>query len=300
MNLKDIDNIGDLIMASIALGKGRIEDKFGYLLDAFNDLFITLLYISILLYSIAILFRNMHLFKEIAVMFVWVSVTTSIVKSGFYYDFFQLLMATRIKISIFLATGEGHTIFSAIQDSFSALYGLGAALIDSGSMMTNVMPIVIGCTVNLICAIYYVSLVANLLLCELLLYILYFLGTFILLISCFKSARPMLQSWIKAIAKYSLVFVISGIVISLIDAAMRPILHEVIFQSYQDGGYSASGIPMKWLGAVLVLGCFGAVLMVKAMEISSELTGGVMSDGNAGVQSIKNAFNTTRNTLRGR
>lgn len=300
MNLKDIDNIGDLIMASIALGKGRIEDKFGYLLDAFNDLFITLLYISILLYSIAILFRNMHLFKEIAVMFVWVSVTTSIVKSGFYYDFFQLLMATRIKISIFLAPGEGHTIFSAIQDSFGALYGLGAALINSGNIISNLMPIVIGCTVNLICVLYYASLVANLLVCELFLYILYFLGTFIFLISCFKSARPMLQSWIKAIAKYSLVFVISGLVISLIDASMRPFLHEVIIQSYQDGGYSQEGIPMLYLGATLLLGVFGLLLMALSMVVSAELTGGVMSDGNAGVQSIKNAFNTTRNTLRGR
>lgn len=299
MELREFKNVGDLILNSLIEGQGNISDGMQDLYIAFLDLFAALLGLSIVLYGVVIMFRNIHMISDALKTFALVMIAASFVNTGFFEDFYGLLMDTRTKVSIYLMPGRGDSIFSATQDSFETLYGLGSAIFDSGSVMTDPMPLVIGLVVMGVCAIYYISVVANLLLCEFFLMILYFLGSFIILISCFKSARPLFKSWVISVAKYSLVFIVSGLIVSIIDNAMRPILYEVIMISNEPDGTDGNGYSILLCG-VLVLACFGSYLMSRAMELSAELTGSVMSDGNAGIQSIKNGFAGTANMLRAR
>ena len=80
----------------------------------------------------------------------------------------------------------------------------------------------------LLSSIYYLCILCNLLVCEMMLLVLYLLGSFVIVTSCFKSTRQLLKTWIVSVAKYFLSFIILGLIISIIDNAIRPTLHEVI------------------------------------------------------------------------
>ena len=299
MDLSNINNIGDLIVLALAQGQGDIVERVSDLHYGFLKMFASLLGISIMLYGVIIMFRNMHMIGDIAKTFALAMIAVSFVNTGFFEDFYALLMETRVRLSIYLMPGKGNSIFTAIQDSFESFYALGSAIFDSGSVMNDPMPLVIGIVVMAVCAIYYISVVANLLLCEFFLVILYLLGSFVIMLSCFKSARPLFKSWVVSVAKYSLVFIVSGLIISIIDNGMKPMLYEVAMISNEPDGEGSDKYSLL-LGGILVMACFGSYLMSRAMELSAELTGAVMSDGNAGVQSLKNGFASTANTLRAR
>ena len=296
MDLSNINNIGDLIVLALSLGQGDMTERVTDLYDSFLDLFAALLGISIALYGVVIMFRNIHMIGDLLKTFALVMIAASFVNTGFFEDFYATLMETRVRISIYLMPGKGNSIFTAIQDSFEDFYALGTAIFDSGSVMNDPMPLVIGLVVMAVCAIYYMSVVANLLLCEFFLVILYLLGSFVILLSCFKSARPLFKSWIISVAKYSLVFIVSGLIISIIDSGMKPMLYEVVMISNEPDGEGSDKYSLL-LGGVLVMAVFGSYLMKTALELSAELTGAVMSDGNAGMQSIGNAASKTYNSI---
>lgn len=292
-----MNNVGDILLSYVQLGYITMMDKGGDLLIGFKALYGTMLLCSVIIYGTLIIAGQIAgNGKELVKTCIWAVAASSLLNSNIYNSLIiEPIHYTKDNLAIFMAPGTGSTVFESIQASFAGLMGYGQALIDSGSIMTNLMPIVVGGTVMLVSGIYYIAIVANLLFCELSLYLLYFLGMFIIPLAAFQSARPMLKSWAKAIAKYCLVFVVTGSLVGLLDATMRPLLQEVLTQSYQNGGYSDKGVSSIYLACVITLSCFGAYLMTKVMEFSAELTGGVMSEGAAGTKSISDGFKNTMN-----
>lgn len=296
-------NIGDILLGFINNGYWDLMTKGNELIVGFKVAYGFLLFVSIVIYGVKMMCGDLvSTGKEFLKTCVWVMFGIGLLNSSLYNSLLiEPIHTLKNNLAIFMVPGRDETVFSSIQASFAGLMGYGMALVDSGSVMTNLMPIVIGGVVMLVCGLYYVTIVANLLFCELSLYLLYFLGMFIIPLGAFPTARPIFKAWAKAIAKYALVFVITGTLVGLIDAAMRLVLQEVLNQSYQNGGYG-EGISSIYLGCVITLSCFGAYLMTKAMELSAELTGGVMADGAAGATSISNGLKSSlssMNSLRG-
>lgn len=289
--------IGDLLQNYIFEGFGQLMMKGDSILSAFKVTFGLLLLCSIVIYGIIFISNGWGKFKNLVKTLVWALFALGLVSQDVYFGFvIEPVVTVRDRLSIFLMTGDAGTIFQAVQESFAKLMGFGFSLIDSGGM-TNLTPVLIGAVVLLISGLYYLVIVANFLFCDLALYILFFFGMLIIPLGAFESARPMFKSWCSAIAKYVGVFIMTGALVSIIDGAMRPLLQEVINESYSDGGYGG-GVSMIFLGAVLALGSFGIYLLFKSMELTTEITGGVMSDGAAGSTSIVNSTKTTLNALK--
>lgn len=291
-------NVGDILISFISEGYWSMMEKGSELLTPFKMTYGGLLGLSVAIYGVLIITKHITSSgKDLLITIVWAMFGVGLMDAEVYNNLIVIPFHTvKNNLSIFMAPGSGATVFESIQASFAGLMGYGMSLIDSGSILTNLMPIVIGGTVMFVSGLYYITIVANLLFCEMALYLLYFLGMFIIPLGAFKSARPMVKSWVKSIAKYGLVFVITGTLVGLINAAMRPLLQEVLNQSYQNGGYG-DGISSIYLACVITLSSFGCYLMIKAMEFSAELTGGVMSDGAAGTTSISNAVKNTARSL---
>lgn len=292
-------NIGDLLLMFVKQGFGSLMITGSSLSVGFKIFFGVSLVLCVFIYGLRIMFGDLvGTGRELLKTCLWAMFGLAFLDSSLYLSMLvEPIHTLKDNLAIFMVPGTKGTVFSSVQASFAALMGHGMALVDSGSIMTNLMPIVIGAVVMLVCGVYYIAIVANLLFCELSLYILYFLGMFIIPLGAFQSARPIFKSWVKAIAKYGLVFVITGVVVGLIDGAMRPLLQEVLNQSYLDGGYSEGGVSSIYLGGVIVLSCFGAYLMTKAMELAAELTGGVMSEGAAGTASLGNGIKSSMNQI---
>jgi hypothetical protein len=294
-------NVGDILLSFIRNGYWDLMDKGNELMFYFKAFYGLLLICSIIIYGIRMMTGDaVATKKEFLKTCLWVLLGSSLLDSQIYNSFLiEPIHTLKNNLAIFMVSGDGTTVFSSIQASFAGLMGFGMSLVDSGSIMTNLMPIVIGGVVMLVSGGYYVTIVANLLLCELTLYLLYFLGIFIIPLGAFSTARPIFNAWARAIAKYALVFIIIGTLVGLIDAVMRLVLQEVLNQSYQNGGYG-EGISSIYLGCVITLSCFGAYLMVKAMELAAELTGSTINEGSAGVTSIQNGIKTmSLNGMRG-
>lgn len=286
---------GDLILTYVKIGFTTITNKGSDALPHFGLFFGSLLTLALIIHG-TLLIVNDGKPKEAAKTAVWALIAWSFVDSKFYESFLvNPLITTRDNLAIFLMPSDDGTIFQSVQGSFAKLSGFGFSLIDSGGV-TNITPIVIGLAVLLICGLYYLAILANLLFCEISLYLLFFFGLFIIPLGAFESARPMFKSWCGAIAKYVGVFIMIGALVGIIDAAMRPLLQDVISASYSSEGYK-QGSSSIYLASVLALGSFGSYLLFKAMELTTEITGGVMSDGATGSQSIVNSAKTTLNTI---
>lgn len=94
----------------------------------------------------------------------------------------------------------------------------------------------------------------------------------ILPLSAFQLARGLAKTWIVSIVKYSLISIITTIIIALLDAINKPIIQKLLIESYQNGEIK-DGVLSPYLGLVLIVGGFGILLMRLTMEIASEISG---------------------------
>ena len=291
--------VGDFLLNLINQGAVTLlETKGGELLNSIHTVVYVTLILSITIYGVLIMTGDMASSgKKLLITCLWVVVAMEVTNPEFYFNFvITTVIQTKNNLASFLLAGDnGNTLFEGLSVSFSKIFGHALALIDSGGM-TNLAPVLAGLSIFVIYGIYYASIVANLLFCDLVIYVLFLLGLMIIPLSAFQTFRGIFKSWVTIISKYCLVFIISAMIISLLNNVNTYLIQQLLIESYQNGEVE-SGILSPYFGATLLMGIFGAYLMTKAMELSGELTGGAMSDGSTGMKSISNTVKSGLNGL---
>jgi len=137
--------------------------------------------------------------------------------------------------------------------------------------------------------------------CELSLGIIFLFGSIIIPISGFQSARGLGKSWLIAIFKYMSVFFVISFIISILNIISDITISELMNEIYINGQMDDDNIGLNspTFGAVLLTGIFGIYLLLQAMEFTTEITGGVMSDAGKGVTSVTNTAKTSMNAMKG-
>ena len=182
MDFTKADNVGDLILMALMEGQGEVVKDVHDVYFSYLALLGVILGLSTAFYGLAIMITNKGKEEvfDLGKMLLLIVTATTFVHTGGYEWFFDLAMELRVKISIFLLPQSAGTIFSAISGTFESLYALGAATYDNGDIMGDSMPMLIGIVTMLSCLIYYLCILCNLLVCEMMLLVLYLLGSFVI------------------------------------------------------------------------------------------------------------------------
>lgn len=174
-------SVGDFLLDGIRTGAFELISNKG--LDLFNmthTLISSLLTCSIIIYGVRYMLGDMAgSNKGLMTTCIWVILAIGVTEPSSYFNMIVLpLLQTKDNLAIFFISDNwnGGSLFSNISDSFSRMFGHAKALLDSGSFMSNFTPILIGLLIGGIYGIYYFFAVANILLCELILLLLLFLG----------------------------------------------------------------------------------------------------------------------------
>jgi hypothetical protein len=121
--------------------------------------------------------------------------------------------------------------------------------------------------------------------------ILMLFGGLIIPIGAFISCRGIVKSWFIALSKYTVFFFIIALIVSVITKIIKMLVDQLMIDSYSGSGNTAdNALSNPVFGATLVVGAFGAYMMLKAAEMAQELTGGIASDGAAGATALSNTI----------
>lgn len=292
-------SIGDYLLTLIRFGGlGLLSEKGGDLSKQIHYLMSSFLILSVLIYGIRIMAGDLiGSGKELILTGVMTVLAIGITSPEQYYNLIiSPILNTRDNLSVFFVSDEsGKMFFEGIGSGFYRMIAHGYALIDSGSVMSgNIAPILAGIVVMLSYGIYYMLIVANLLFCELIITVLFIVGLISIPIGVFRTTRNIFKGWVNSLVKYNLVFVMTAIVASVVNSINEPIISELLIETYQYGEVK-EGILNPKFGMVLIMACFGSYLMLKVMELTAEITGGIASDGATGAKSLAN---TARGALR--
>ena len=294
-------SVGDYLLELIRNGGfGLLVDKGRNLSNEIHYLMSACLTLSVLIYGVRIMAGDLvGSGKELLLTSVMTVIAIGITSPEVYYSFvISPTLSTRDNLSVFFISIEsGNTLFETIGSSFYRMITHGYALVESGSIMSgNIAPILAGVTVMLAYGIYYILIAANLLFCELVTTVLFIVGLVAIPVGVFKTTRNIFKGWLNSLIKYNLVFVMTAIIVSVINSVNSPIISELLIETYQYGEVK-EGILNPKFGMVIIMACFGSYLMLKAMELTAEITGGVASDMSTGAKSISNTAKGAMRTL---
>nr|AKN40550.1 hypothetical protein [Enterovibrio norvegicus] len=125
------------------------------------------------------------------------------------------------------------------------------------------------------------------------------LGGLIINLAAFKSFRGMAKSWIQSICKYALCVTVATLIIVLSMQLCAVILDLFIEQT---GGSDTPDDISDYFGVffwlMVAAGIVGLFLMTKAIELTSEITGGVATDMSQSANAAANAANASLTPIR--
>lgn len=215
-----------------------------------------------------------------------------------YHDFFyEPLFLVKDRLSSFIMLSTNGTIYEAFSATNERMFAHASNIMDTAGWDDFKLFFVAG-SIYIIYGLYYALFVGVTIYCELCLGILMLLGSLIIPISAFESARLLLRSWLIAIIKYLTTFVIIAFIISFLNIISDMLVDALMKEVYtkRELNTEAIGLDSPVFGGTLLIGVFGIYILYQCMEFASELTGGVMSDGSRGVTSITN---TATSAVRG-
>jgi len=294
--------LGDWFANIIRFSVDRlIFAQFTDLGEGFIVTFKVLLTFSILIYGLRIMTNDSNgTVKQMAITCVWVVLGIGITGPSFYlsYVYEPILEFKNGLASLFIAGDSGVTMAAAFSDTNSRMF-LHAEKVLEASSTIDPANWAIAFSIFVIYGLYYAAFIGISLFCELSLAITILMGIFIIPLSGFQVARGMGKSWVIAVIKYSSVFVVLAVIISLLNMMGDMMITELMNELYINNQLDEDAVKLSSpiLGGVLLVGIFGIYMMMQVMEFTTEITGGVMSDAGKGVTSIANTAKTTANAI---
>ena len=240
--------------------------------------------------------------KQAGITAVWVIVGIGLTTpSMFNYFIYTPYFALKDNLTAFIMIGDtSDTIYTAFSNANYRMFAHAANIMDKAGL-TDVSMWVTAIAIYIIYGAYYVVFLAVTLYCEMAVNLIMLLGAFIIPLSGFQSMRGMGKSWLLSLFKYFAVFVVIAFIVSLLniisDALITSLMQEVYVS--RNGGMDSNAVKLDSpiFGATLAIGAFGLYLMYQAMEFASEMTGGVMSDGKAGMTAISNTVKSSMKNM---
>lgn len=289
--------IGDFFLQSVRASAFNLMSAKGSGLNLAVSDFISIgLLVAVTIKGILIMGGNLvGNAKSIFKMAVWALVAIGITTPSIYQSMVILpIIELRDNLSIYFVSNDGYrheSLFEAISGSFNYMFHYAFKIMADGGWR-NPTPIIAGIAMGLVYGVYYVAIVLNLVLCEVILSFLFLMGLLIIPLSTFETLRGMLKSWLTLILQYSLVVICSSVFISILNNISMMAVENLIKIK------GVEGITSPWIGLALITACFGIVIMKVAFDVSAHLSGGMMGAGNDGMNSVKSSMGNVAGTLR--
>lgn len=291
--------VGDFLLNEVRNGGfSVIFSKGSGLSESAHLLLATGLIVSIVIKGILIM--NGDLIgsgKALLKMSLWAVIGVSITNPSVYMDFVVLpSINIRDNLAVYLVSNDGYkeynSTFEAISGSFNYMFNYAWKLVDSGSI-TSPAPVLAGLIVFIVYGLYYFSIVVNLVLCEVVLSFLFAMGLLIIPISAFETLRGILKSWITLILQYSMVVICSSLFVSILNSINA---HAISKLAEMKG---IEGILSPWMGLVLLVACFGVLIMKIAFDTSAHLSGGILGSGKDGSSAVSSGLSSAASSMNG-
>jgi hypothetical protein len=283
--LEDFSTIGDFFNAHI---KYIMNDVIVELFDSLSFGFIgfiqVLMLLCLTLYGIRWTLGDAKAQpREMIFTMVWGLLSIGVIDPSFYYEyvasvFWELSDAFTIMMLSGDSNYQGKTLFEAINNSFSKVFLIADRIWVSGDFQ-NILPLLASVLVSVIFGVFYALILSTVIFVNVVGGIALLLGVIIIPISAFEMWRGVFKSWVQALLKYSAVNVYIATVVLVSNKFITIFAYELTSDIFSDDSAMSSigNLPLSF-GGLLLVGWFGSFLIKKSIELTSELTGGVMSD----------------------
>lgn len=298
--------IGDYIVENIrSASEYLIQGKYSQLSQAIHPTISIALVFAITVHGLRVMTGDaISTLKQLIITSVWVVIALTLVTPSIFFNVVYLpFFEVKDSLTAYLMVGShDKTVYGAFSEANIRMFAHAGNILDKAGM-TDVSMIATALIIYIIYGAYYAIFVAVTLYCELAVNILMLLSCLIIPLSGFQSGRGLGKSWLIALIKYFVVFVIIGFIVSLLNIISDAFISELMAEVYSNrgGGMDTDAVQLNSpiFGGTLICGLFGVYLMYQAMEFASEITGGVMSDGKTGATAIGNAANAARQSSLG-
>lgn len=289
-----------------------IDGKVQALNDAIHTLLGTLIVISLIIYGVLFMFGKIQgNIEQMLITCAWVVIAIPLTyPENYYYFIADPVLNTPDKLAAFFTQGEyaDQTTFQSINHTFTLIFDLGWALIAAADW-TDFMSLICSALMMGVFALQYCMFVIIVVYSKFALTVLFMLGTLIIQLSAFKVMRGCLKQWIQALAKYGFVVVVATLVIYISSVLSEIALRALIENHALGGGAGAvenamesSGVFGFYYALLMLCGVIGTYLLMKSIELTYEITGGVASDmggamtasAGAAYMGVKGAMAATR------
>jgi len=289
---------------------GLIHEKFESLNSALHKLLTAALLFVVFFQAImSMLGKWSSAYKEVAITAVWLIVASGLTKPDVYnYYIVDSVSQFIVGLGQFFVGGtiKSGTTFMAVDNLFVRMFSLidqMFELLDSWDILEMLLLVILGAVFAILYAMFTIVIVFS----KFSLAILFMFGGLVIQFSAFKSMRGTLKTWVQSIAKYALCVVLATIVI-VITAQLCIVVFDVFISSVSgqedclndincrmsDDGWKDID-PSDMFGSAYWLlalaGLVAVILMMKILELTSEITGGVATDMSQSFNASANAAN---------
>ncbi|MBV7300738.1 type IV secretion system protein [Enterovibrio paralichthyis] len=285
-----------------------IEGKVASLNDALFYLMATLLVVSMIVYGILFMFGKIQgNLEQLIITVVWILIAIPLTYPENYYHFIaEPVLTVPDRLAAFFTQGEytNQTTFQAVNHTFVLIFDLCWALIAAADW-TDIMSIACAGLLMLVFGLQYCMFLIIVMYSKFALTVLFMLGTVIIQLSAFKVMRGSLKQWVQALAKYGLVVVVATLIIYISSVLSEIALRALIEKNALGGGADAMEQAMEstdlfgfYYALLLLCGVIGTYLLMKSIELTYEITGGVASDmGGAMTASAGSAYLSAKGAM---
>nr|AKN38161.1 hypothetical protein [Vibrio crassostreae] len=189
--------------------------------------------------------------------------------------------------SYFVGNGNG-TTFESINGLFTNLFSLISRVTDAISWQDFASLILIYGLGGVFAVLYFMFVIV-LIYAKFAMTILLLLGGVILQISAFKSMRGVAKSWIQSLCKYGVSIIIATVIIVVTSQLCIVCFNKLVDVITLDNSIEPDDLFGVWFWLLALVGAVAVFLMMKVMELTSEMTGGVATD-------MSQSFNAAANT----
>lgn len=302
--VSDYPTVGDFFLAQVQNAIMQIiNNTFSPLSEGMHDLLVVLMVLSITVYGLRITLNDSKASgREFVVTLIWGAVSLYITEPNFYASYIvETVWSLSDAFASFMLAGEfgQMSLFGAISKNFVKVFYFIGELFKVWSV-GNIYPLIIGLLMGLIYGAFYAAALIITLFVSVLLGIMFIWGAIVIPLAAFEMWRAVFKSWVQAILKYAAVGLYVATVILICNQIITVSVSNLILEATNNTSYVADlgtfGAMSSNLAVVLLAGCFGIALLKKSLEITSEITGGVMGDTKG---AVSGAWNDSMSAVKG-
>lgn len=297
-SLDAFTNAGDAILAFFLVQTKRLLFDKMFLLDgAMHGLIVVAMVITILFFGALLIMGKYGTYEDLWKMFLTASIVSSVTPS-IYFNYITLPVVNISNgLTIFLSDANYETPFAAVTSSFGTVIYMGWQLIQNGGV-TDLAPVLTGLCVLTIFGAAYILFVIVCVFAAFMLSICMMFGFILLKLMIFKTWRPVIKTWIQSVLKFAMVPVFSTLVVAFSSELVNACMRRIVASRTMNSSLEVSDITGIEFYIVLITGALTVYVLLKSIEMTAEITGGVANDLGGAARAATSASKTTFNAIK--